>query len=147
MSINQLESQHQIFEPYNIVTPLEDIPTIIHESIANEAYMNFQSQQHHQHQIDIPLWTNEFSMTTTRDSPFLFCHDSKLVFESLMSNSEGDDSFSSSEKCSEFHYCSHNKQICEHLSQQHKKVLECDDPTDQKSHEVSFQKTQVLTYY
>nr|QSD99725.1 MYB family transcription factor [Melilotus albus] len=141
MYINQWDYEHQSYDP------LEDISTIIHGSNANETYMNFQAQQHHQHQFDIPIWSNEISMPTTTDSPFMYCQASKdnyysenitkqdqqttcfkLVAESLMSSSE--DSLSSSEKCSEFPSCSD------------KKVLEGDFAPDQRSHEFSFQKNQ-----
>ncbi|KEH41691.1 putative transcription factor MYB-HB-like family [Medicago truncatula] len=144
MYINHWDYEHQSYEPCSIANPLEDISAIIHESNANETYMNFQAQQHHE--FDIPIWSNEFSMPTTTDSPFLYCQGCKdnysenitkqdqpttcfkLGSESLMSSSE--DSISSCEKCSEFPSCSD------------KRVLESDFSPDHKSHEISFQKTQ-----
>lgn len=149
MYINHWDYEHQSYEPCSIANPLEDISAIIHESNANETYMNFQAQQHHE--FDIPIWSNEFSMPTTTDSPFLYCQGCKdnysenitkqdqpttcfkLGSESLMSSSE--DSISSCEKCSEFPSCSD------------KRVLESDFSPDHKSHEISFQKTQVNFFF
>jgi hypothetical protein len=141
MYINQWElSEHQSFEPYNIITPIE---AIIHESIANETYYH--------HNIDIPIWNNEFCMTTKIDSPSFLCQASKdqptnsfqYGLESLMCSSD-EDNISSSEKCSKF-----PKPICEQSQspQQHKKLLEVDSAPHQKSLEISFQRTQVLTSY
>lgn len=128
MYINHWDYEHQSYDPCSIANPLEDISAIIHESNANETYMNFQAQQHHE--FDIPIWSNEFTMATTTDSPFMYCQGCKdnysenitkqdqpitcfkLGTESLMSSS--DDSISS---------------------------------PDHRSHEISFQKTQVNSYY
>ncbi|KAK2454453.1 myb family transcription factor PHL5 [Trifolium repens] len=138
MYINQWElSQHQSFEPYNIITPLE---AIIHESNANETYYH--------HNIDIPIWNNEFCMTTKIDSPSLLCQASKeqpttsfqYGLESLMCSSD-EDSISSSEKCRKFP----KPIICEDSQspQQHRKVLEADSSPDKKSIEISFQRNQL----
>ncbi|CAJ2673083.1 unnamed protein product [Trifolium pratense] len=138
MHINQWELyEHQSFEPYNIVTPLE---AIIHESNANETY-------YYHHNIDIPIWNNEFCMTTKTDSPFLLCQASKdqpttsfqLGLESLMCSSDDEDSISS-EKCSKF-----PKPICEQSRspQQHKKLVETDSAPNQKSLEISFERYQL----
>ncbi|CAL5207551.1 unnamed protein product [Lathyrus oleraceus] len=140
MYTNEWElSEHERFEPFSIVTPLEDITTIIHESNENETYMTFQpQQQYYQQQIEIPIWNNEFSMETTTESPFQFCEENysnniakqdqpttsfDFVVESLMSASS-EDSISYFEKCSELASCSDDKPICENSPQQHKKLLE-----------------------
>ncbi|XP_058787766.1 protein PHOSPHATE STARVATION RESPONSE 2-like [Vicia villosa] len=151
MYTNQWELyEHESFEPFSILTPLEDITTTIHESNVNETYMSFQPQQHYQQQIDIPIWSNEFSMKTTTESPFQFCQENysniiakqdqqttslDFVAESLMSISE--DSISYSEKCSQFASCSDNTPICENFPQQHKKVLEGFSTLHPKSHEMT----------
>ncbi|KAI5443656.1 hypothetical protein KIW84_012344 [Lathyrus oleraceus] len=154
MYTNEWElSEHESFEPFSIVTPLEDITTIIHET--NKSFQP--QQQYYQQQIEFPIWSNEFSMETTTESPFQFFQENysnniakqdqpttsfDFVVESLMSASS-EDSISYSEKCSELASCSDNKPICENSPQQHKKVLEGYSALHQKSREVSFQKTQL----
>ncbi|XP_061346344.1 myb family transcription factor PHL5-like [Gastrolobium bilobum] len=123
---------------------------------AAKSLVSFQTQEHDQHQIEVPAWCFEFPNTT--DSPMLICQASGNNFanttkqdrftsqftSSLYSNADSflascADSLSSSEKYSNFQ--PDNMPFYENFPQER----DNDAATDERPHEISFQRNQLAS--